>query len=177
MHVDAIHDFNRQEDAMKIIVAVDEKWGIGKEGKLLCHLSDDLKYFKEKTTGKTIVMGRVTLEGFPGKKGLPNRRNLVLSHDENFFAEGAETISSEEELWSALSGESTDDVFIVGGAKVYEAFLQYCDTCYVTKIYEDFDADRFFPNLDENDEFSCTELSDVLEDNGIKYQFMEYKRV
>lgn len=162
---------------MKIIVAVDEKWGIGKDGKLLCHLSDDLKYFKEKTMGKTIVMGRVTLEGFPGQKGLPGRKNLVLSSDENFYAEGAETISSEEELWSALTTIPTDEVFIVGGAKVYETFLPYCDTCYVTKIYDDFDADRFFPNLDESEDFTCTELSEVLEDNGINYQFLEYKRV
>ena len=162
---------------MKIIVAVDEKWGIGKDGNLLCHLSDDLKYFKEKTTGKTIVMGRVTLEGFPGKKGLPNRRNLVLTRDEEYFAEGVETISSEEELWSALTGTPTDEVFIVGGARVYEDFLKYCDTCYVTKIFEDFDADRFFPNLDENSEFSCKELSEVLEDNGIHYQFLEYNRI
>ena len=162
---------------MNIIVAVDEKWGIGREGNLLCHLPGDLKYFKEKTMGKTIVMGRVTLEGFPGKKGLPGRRNLVLTHDEEYFAEGAETISSEEELWSALANTFDDEVFIVGGAKVYAAFLKFCDKCYVTKIFKDLDADRFFPNLDDDEDFVCTELSDLLEENGIKYQFLEYSRI
>ena len=162
---------------MNIIVAVDDKWGIGKDGNLLCHLPGDLKYFKEKTMGKTIVMGRVTLEGFPGKKGLPGRRNLVLTHDEEYFAENAETISSEEELWSALASTFDGEVFIVGGAKVYAAFLKYCDKCYVTKIHKDFDADRFFPNLDEDEDFVCTELSDVIEENGIKYQFLEYNRI
>ena len=162
---------------MKIIVAVDEKWGIGKDGELLCHLPGDLKYFKERTTDKTLIMGRVTLESLPGKKGLPNRRNIVLTHDEEYLAERAETVSSEEELWSALTGTQGDDVFVIGGAKVYAAFLPYCDTCYVTKMYRDFDADRFFPNLDENEDFVCTELSEVQEENGIRYQFFEYKRV
>lgn len=161
---------------MKIIVAVDEKWGIGKDGDLLCYLPGDLKYFKERTMGNTIVMGRVTLEGFPGKKGLPGRRNIVLTTHAEYIAEGAETVSSEEELWSALTGSDKDNVFIVGGASVYRAFLPYCDTCYVTKIYKDFNADRFFPNLDENREFVCKELSEVVEENGVNYQFFEYIR-
>lgn len=162
---------------MKIIVAVDEKWGIGKDGELLCHLPGDLKYFKEKTVGKTVVMGRVTLESLPGKKGLPNRKNIVITSDHEYVAENAEAVSSEEELWSVLSATPTDDVFIIGGAKVYAAFLKYCDTCYVTKMYKDFDADRFFPNLDDDMDFMRTDISDIQEENGIRYQFLEYKRV
>ena len=162
---------------MKIIVAVDEKWGIGKDGGLLCHLPGDLKYFKERTTGKTLVMGRVTLESLPGKKGLPNRKNIVLTSDHDYVAENAEAVSSEEELWSLLSTTPSDDVFVIGGAKVYAEFLPYCDTCYVTKMYNDFDADRHFSNLDENEDFVCTELSDVQEENGVRYQFFEYSRV
>ncbi|MBO4235562.1 MAG: dihydrofolate reductase [Firmicutes bacterium] len=162
---------------MKIIVAVDEKWGIGKDGNLLCHLPGDLKYFKEKTSGKTVVMGRVTLESLPGKKGLPNRRNIVITSDKEYLAENAEAVSSEEELWSALSSTPTDDVFVIGGAKVYSAFLKHCDTCYVTKVEKDFDADRFFPNLDDDLDFMCTDISEMQEENGIKYRFLEYRRV
>ena len=162
---------------MKLILAADEKWGIGRDGGLLCHLPGDLKFFKEKTTGKTVIMGRVTLESLPGKKGLPGRRNLVLTRDETYQAERAEVVSSEEELWSALTGTPTDDVFVIGGAKVYQEFLPYCDTCYITKIYADLNADRFFTNLDEDDQFTCEALSDVQEENGIRYQFYQYTRV
>ncbi|MBQ6663043.1 MAG: dihydrofolate reductase [Firmicutes bacterium] len=162
---------------MKLILAADEKWGIGRDGGLLCHLPGDLKFFKEKTTGKTVIMGRVTLESLPGKKGLPGRRNLVLTRDETYQAERAEVVSSEEELWSALTGTPTDDVFVIGGAKVYQEFLPYCDTCYITKIYADLNADRFFTNLDEDDHFTCEALSDVQEENGIRYQFYQYTRV
>ena len=162
---------------MKMILAADSEWGIGKDGALLCHIPEDLQYFKEHTLGKTIVMGRVTLESLPGGKGLPGRRNIVLTRDESFFAENAETVSSENELWSALTGTPTEDVYIVGGAKVYEEFLPFCDTVYVTKIYEKFGADRFFKNLDEDDDFETEAKSDVKEFEGIKYQFFEYRRV
>ncbi|MCR4712211.1 MAG: dihydrofolate reductase, partial [Clostridia bacterium] len=81
------------------------------------------------------------------------------------------------ELWSALTGTPTDDVFVIGGAKVYQEFLPYCDTCYITKIYADLNADRFFTNLDEDDQFTCEALSDVQEENGIRYQFYQYTRV
>ena len=161
---------------MKMILAADEKWGIGKDGELLCHLSGDLKYFKEVTMGKTVVMGRVTLESLPGSKGLPGRKNIVLTRDESFFAENAETVSSEEELWSALTGTKQEDVFIIGGAQVYKTFLPFCDKCLVTKIYADFDADRFFVDLDKDPNFYCRALSEVQEENGIKYQFFEYER-
>lgn len=162
---------------MRMILAADEKWGIGKDGKLLCHLSGDLKYFKETTMGKTVVMGRVTLESLPGGKGLPGRKNIVLTRDSDFFAENVETVSSEEELWSALTGTKQEDVFIIGGAQVYKTFLPFCDKCFVTKIYGDFDADRFFVDLDKDPGFSCHALSEVLEENGIKYQFFEYERI
>lgn len=163
---------------MRLILAADEKWGIGKDGGLLCHLPEDLKYFKEKTLGKTLIMGRVTLESLPGKKGLPGRRNIVLSRDENYIAENAETVSSEEELWSTLIGTSQEDIMVIGGEQIYKTLLPFCDICYVTKIYGDFDADRFFVNLDEDDSFTSRQVGDVLtdEESGIKFQFFEYVR-
>ena len=162
---------------MRMILAADEKWGIGKDGDLLCHIPGDLKYFKERTLEKTVVMGRVTLESLPGKKGLPGRRNIVLSKQEDFLAENAETVSSEEELWSALTGVAPEDIFVIGGEKIYKALLPFCDKVYVTKMYQDFGADRFFVNLDEDESFECKELSDVKEENGVRYQFFEYTRI
>ena len=162
---------------MRMILAADEKWGIGKEGDLLCHIPGDLKYFKERTLGKTVVMGRVTLESLPGSKGLPGRRNIVLTKQEDYLAENAETVSSEEELWSALTGVAPEDVFVIGGEKIYKALLPFCDRVYVTKMYQDFSADRFFVNLDEDESFEAKELSDIKEENGVKYQFFEYNRI
>ena len=161
---------------MRLIVAVDEKWGIGKDGGLLCHLPGDLKYFKEKTMEKTLVMGRVTLESLPGGKGLPGRRNIVLTRDDNYFAENAETVSSEDELWSALTGVNPEDVMVIGGGKIYEMLLPFCDKCYVTKISGDFNADTFFPDLDEDPNFHGLPVSDEMEENGVKYRFYEYDR-
>lgn len=161
---------------MRMILAADEKWGIGKDGDLLCHIPGDLKYFKERTLGKTVVMGRVTLESLPGRKGLPGRRNIVLTKQEDYVAENAETVCSEEELWSALTGVAPEDIFVIGGEKIYKTLLPFCDKIYVTKMYQDFAADRFFVNLDEDVDFEAKELSDIQEENGIKYQFFVYDR-
>ena len=163
---------------MRLILAVDEKWGIGKDGDLLCHLPEDLRYFKEKTMGKTLIMGRVTLESLPGGKGLPGRRNIVLTRDPDYIAENAETVSSEDELWSALTGVRQEDIMVIGGAQIYKTLLPFCDICYVTKIYADLEADRFFENLDENPEFTARRLSDEKTDekSGLKFQFFEYVR-
>ena len=162
---------------MRLIIAVDSNWGIGKDGELLCHLSGDLKYFKEKTLGKTVVMGRVTLESLPGGKGLADRRNIVLTRDPDYIAEGVETVSSEDELWSALTGTDQEDIMVIGGEQIYKALLPFCDVCYVTKIYKDFDADRHFVNLDEDPAFESKPVSEVMEENGISYRFFEYIRI
>ena len=163
---------------MRLILAADEKWGIGKDGNLLCHLPEDLKYFKEKTLGKTLIMGRVTLESLPGGKGLPGRRNIVLTKNPDYVAENAEAVSSEEELWSALTGVKQEDIMVIGGEQIYKVLLPFCDICYITKIYADFDADRFFVDLDEDKSFVSRQVSDILTDpeSGIKFQFFEYIR-
>lgn len=160
---------------MNLILAADENWAIGNKGDLLCHLSGDLKYFKTTTTGNTVIMGRKTLESLPGKKGLPGRKNVVLTTDENFSAEGVDTVChSIEELMQVLNGE--DNAFVIGGAKVYEQLLPLCDTCYITKIYGKFPADAYFVNMDEMKEFKVTWQDELMEDNGITYRFMKYER-
>lgn len=161
---------------MKLILAADKNWAIGNKGGLLCHLPGDLKFFKEKTTGKTVVMGRGTLESLPGKKPLPKRENIVISSNPDYVVEGATVVHSHEELFEYLKGKDSDEVMVMGGARVYKDLLPYCDTCYITKIYESFDADTWFVNLDEMPEFEVAWESDLQEENGIEYRFFEYRR-
>ena len=161
---------------MELILAADENWGIGKGGELLCRIPGDLKYFKERTMGKIMVMGRATLESLPGRKGLPGRTNYVLTSDTSYEAENAQVVHSTGELMTALKDAEPDHVMVMGGERVYREFLPLCTVCYITKIYEKFDADRFFVNLDEDPDFTCEAVSGVKEENGIKYQFFKYTR-
>lgn len=161
---------------MKLILAADKNWAIGKDGDLLCHIPGDLKYFKERTAGKTVVMGRPTLESLPGGKPLPKRDNIVLSARVDYQVEGAKVAHSTEDLMGILTDYDSEEVFIIGGGKVYNEFLPLCDTCYITKIYQAFDADTHFVNLDENKDFQVVWESEIQEENGIRYQFFEYRR-
>lgn len=129
-----------------IIVAVDEKNGIGRNGGLLCHLPNDLKHFKEVTTGHTIVMGRRTYESLP-KGALPNRRNVVITSDKADNYPGCEVVRSVEE---AISLSGNDKMFIIGGGQLYKATLEMADTLYITQIHHTFEnADTFFPKIDK----------------------------
>lgn len=161
---------------MNLIVACDEKWGIGKDGKLLCYIPTDLKYFKEKTTGKVVVMGRSTLESLPKSKPLPNRTNIVLTRKKDLEVPGATVVHSIEELYETVNGYVPGDVFILGGASVYNELLMNCDSLYITKIYADFDADCHIKNVDEIPQFKVVWKSEEMEENGIRFQFFEYKR-
>lgn len=161
---------------MNLITAVDEKWGIGKDGGLLANLPGDMKYFREKTTGKIVVMGRSTLESLPGKKPLPKRINVVLTRQEDYKAEGAIIVHDMEELMYEVNKYVPDEVMIMGGASVYNELMEQCDTLYITKIYHDFDADKHIRNVDEMKQFKVVWKSEMMEENGYKYQFFEYKR-
>lgn len=159
---------------MKLIVAADRNWAIGNNNDLLCHLPGDLKYFKEKTTGKTVVMGRKTLESLPGGKPLPNRTNIVMTRDASFAKEGCIIVNSIEELMEKYIQE---DLMVLGGAEIYAKLLPYCDTCYITEIDEEFEADKFIPNLAKSCDFEKVWESEPVTEKGITYRFTEYKRV
>lgn len=161
---------------MNLIVAVDEKWGIGKNGKLLTYLPGDLGYFKEKTLDKVVVMGRTTLESLPKGKPLPKRQNIVLSRNSEYEVEGALIVNSVEELNETLKKYSQEDVFIIGGAEIYNKFIPVCDRLFITKIYHDFNADRHIVNLDEDENLKIVWESPVVNENGYDYKFLEYKR-
>ncbi len=162
---------------LKAIVIVDEKWGIAKDGKLLTHIPEDLKYFKEKTQGNVVIMGRKTLESLPNGKPLPNRINIILTTKES---DGQDIVAcrSHEELFKVLESEySGKEIFVAGGERVYKDLLKYCDGVLVTKMYRDFNADQHFIDLDKNQEFKCFWESDEKEYNGTKYKFTEYRRI
>lgn len=157
---------------MQAIVAVSRSWGIGKDGQLLFHISADLQRFKALTTGHTVVMGRKTLQSLPGGRGLPNRHSLVLTRQESFTPERAETVHSLAELL-ALAG---DEAFVIGGQEVYEQLLPYCTRAYVTKVFADVPADAFFPNLDEDPHWRAVSTGEMQEENGLIFQYVEYQR-
>lgn len=157
---------------MQAIVAVSRSWGIGKDGQLLFRISADLQHFKALTTGHTVVMGRKTLQSLPGGRGLPNRRSLVLTRQESFTPERAETVHSLAELL-ALAG---DEAFVIGGQEVYEQLLPYCTRAYVTKVFADVPADAFFPNLDEDPHWRAVSTGEMQEENGLIFQYVEYQR-
>ena len=158
---------------MNAIVAVDRNWGIGKDNDLLVHLPGDLKYYKEKTIGNIIIVGQRTLESFPGSKPLPGRTNIVLSDDPAFAPEGCVICRTKEEVLREAAKYEPDRVFICGGASIYRLFLEDCDAFYVTKIDEAFDADTFFPNLDELG-YEVDWFSEDREEKGIRYRFERY---
>lgn len=165
---------------MKLIVAVDNNWGIGYRGELLCRISADLKNFREETLGKTVILGSKTLSTFPGGRPLKNRRNIILSRNKALSIENAELAHSAEEAIS-LSGLG-DDVVVIGGESIYRLFLPYCDTAIVTKFERTFESDAFFPNLDESDEWTrYSESESFLSDENdseqnMKFRFCIYKK-
>ena len=161
---------------MKTIVNVDKNWGIGIGDKLLNHIPADMKFFKEKTTGNVVVMGKTTFLTFPGQKALPNRVNIVLTTDKEWSAENVITCHSLDELFEQLQRYDTNTVFVIGGSKVYEQLLPYCDTAYVTKVETEKEADRFFPNLDETEGWMLVDNGEELDHNGVRYRFTKYKK-
>lgn len=157
---------------MTAIVAVDKHWGIGYKGSMLFHNPKDLAFFKEKTMGRVIIMGRATFESLPNG-ALPGRRNIILSKS-GFIAENAETISDISELYSLLSPSELEGLYVIGGEAVYQELLPFCNTAYVTKMMAEAKADRFFPNLDEHKGWELVEESATQSYKGLGYNFCRY---
>lgn len=159
---------------MKAIVAVDKEWGIGKNNDLLFSLKQDMDYFRQKTTGKVVVMGSNTLKSFPGGRPLKNRINIVL-YPGGEKRDDCIVVDSLQELAVELKKYPTDDVFIIGGAMFYRTMLPYCDTVFVTKVEAEGGASVFFENLDKLDNWRCAETSEEKTENGISFRFTTYK--
>ena len=162
---------------MNIIVAADKNWGIGLNNRLLVSIPSDMKFFREKTTGKVVVMGRKTLESFPNGLPLKNRTNIVLTRDPDYQSKGAVFVHSTEELMKELEKYDDKDIFVIGGGTIYEQLLPYCDTAYVTKLDFVYQADTFFPNLDEMPEWEMTETSEEQTCFDLEFAFTKYERI
>jgi dihydrofolate reductase len=160
---------------MKAIVAVDLNWGIGYKGNLLQRIPADMKYFKEKTIGKVVIMGRETFESLPGKEPLKERVNIVLSRDEQFRNEKLIICRSLEELFLKLERYDSEDVFVIGGESVYTQLLPYCTVAYVTRIENTYPADKFFTNLDQHKSWKLAKIGDAQSYDAIAYRFLKYR--
>lgn len=158
------------------ILNCDKKWGIGKKNGLLFSLPLDMKFFRETTKGHVVCMGENTLLSFPGSKPLKNRTNIVLSKDENHNYEGVVNVHDFNEFLKMISEYSKkDDVFIIGGASIYNQTLPYVDEVLLTKVNDDGGAEVFFTNLDEHPDFECVEESEPILDSNIEIKFTKYK--
>lgn len=161
---------------MKLIVAVDSNWGIGKDNKLLVSIPADMKFFRQETMDKVVVMGRKTLESFPNGLPLKGRTNIVLTRDTNYKVKDAVLVHSVEELLKEIKKYSQDDVYVIGGDSIYKQLLPYCDTAHVTKIDYAYEADSFFPNLDEMEEWQVASSSEEKTYFDLEYAFVKYTR-
>lgn len=161
---------------MNMIAAVDKNWAIGKGNKLLVSIPADMKFFRETTTGKVVVMGRKTLESFPGGLPLKNRRNIVLTRDRDYRAKGAVIVHSKAELLEELKKYDSKDVYVIGGASVYEMLLDDCDVAHITKIDYAYEADAYFPNLDQNGDWEITADSEEQTYFDLEYRFLKYQK-
>ena len=165
---------------LSAIVAVSDDWGIGFEGDMIVSNKADMHHFVEKTTGHAVIMGRKTLDSFPGGRPLKNRRNIVLTRDEGFAREGVEVVHSVDEALDAVANE--DEAWVIGGEEIYRQLLPYCSEAEVTKTHCLRLADTHFPNLDEEDGWEVASESEVAvigadeEDHGIEYRFVTYRR-
>ncbi len=162
---------------MTAILSIDRNYAIGFNGDLLFKCSEDLKRFRQLTTGKTVVMGRKTLQSLPKQSPLPNRKNIVLSNDVNFKVQGATVCNSIEQLLEQIADIPSEDVMVMGGAEIYRLLLPYTDRIYITKFDTIKQADSFFVNIDELSDWRMSEQSEEMLFDDIKYQYITYERV
>lgn len=162
---------------MNLIVAVDKNWAIGYQNKLLVSIPQDMKFFREMTTGKVVVMGRKTLESFPNGLPLKKRVNIVLTGNPSYQVKDAIIVHTVEECLKEIKKYDPEDVYVIGGESIYRQLLPYCIRAYVTKIDRAFHADTYFPNLDQDPEWKMTKVSEEQTYFDLEYEFRIYERV
>lgn len=161
---------------MNLIAAVDKNWAIGLNNKLLVSIPMDMKFFRETTTGKVVVMGRKTLESFPNGLPLKNRTNIVLTANPDYHVKDAIIVHSEDELREELKKYPSEDIYIIGGESIYRQFVDDCDVAHITKIDYAYEADAYFPNLDEKPEWEITADSDEETYFDLEFRFLKYEK-
>ena len=161
---------------MNLIANVDINWAIGKNNQLLVRIPADMKFFRETTTGKVVVMGRKTLESFPNGQPLKNRINIVLTHDRSYQVKDAIVVYSMDELHEELKKYPSEDIYIIGGESIYRQMVDECDVAHITKVDFAYDADAHFPNLDEKPEWQITQDSEEQTYFDLIYHFYKYEK-
>ena len=159
---------------MNLIVAVYDDWGIGKDGTQPVALSADRKFFRQTTRGAAVIVGRRTIEDFPGQQPLPGRTNIALTRSGKEIP-GFTVCASPEE--AAEVAKQSERAFVIGGGSIYQQMLPYCDFAYVTKVHIAPESDTFFPNLDEDPAWKLEEILESGEENGVFYEMCLYKRI
>ena len=160
---------------MKLIAAVDQNWAIGNRDDLLVHIPEDQKNFRRITTGNVVVLGRKTLSGFPGGRPLKDRLNVILTKNPDFEAGDAVIVRSQEELFEQLKKYPSNEVYVIGGGTLYKMLEPYCDDAIITKIDYSYQADTYFPNLDEKENWELVEEGEEQTYFDLIYHFDTYR--
>ena len=160
---------------MRFIVAVDSRWGIGKDNDLLKSIPDDMMYYRKTTRDKVVLMGYRTLLSLPQSKPQPARLNIVLADIEGLSVSGAVVCKSMDQLLRLAGCFKSEDVFVIGGGSIYRQLMPYCEGAHITKMRFDGGADTFIPDLDEKPEWSVINESDISDYEGVRYSFAEYR--
>ncbi|MBR2903947.1 MAG: dihydrofolate reductase [Clostridia bacterium] len=158
---------------IKAIVCVDKNWGIGKDNDLLFSLPSDMKFFRETTLGKTVVMGGNTLRSFPGGNPLKNRQNIVISRTQ--VRDDCIITPTMDAFLAEIRARKDEDVYVIGGAQIYREMLPYCEEILATKVDADGGATAFFPDLDAHPDFACVFEGERREENGLSFRFTRYQ--
>jgi len=156
---------------MELIVAVYDDWGIGCCGTQPIALSADRKFFREMTKGAMVIAGRRTIADFPGQKPLPGRVNVALTRTMQEIPGFTVCTSPEEAVELA---KTADRAMVIGGGSIYKQMLPYCDTAYITKVHVTPESDTVFPNLDEMENWPVRETGEILEEDGVRFQYIDY---
>lgn len=166
---------------MIAMVACDAEWGIGYQGKLQRRVRSDLRRFRALTLGKVVIYGRKTQATFPGGRPLDGRINIVLRTCDDAMADGCTSCHNLTELRRTIhalkqQGYQDDDFIVIGGGSVYEQLIPYCDTAWVTRFEEAYDADVWFPDLDQSPDWHVESCGQWLEEDGVRFRYMTYRR-
>ncbi len=160
------------------IVAVDRNWGIGENNRMPWKIPGEQLFFKEKTYGGIVIMGRKTLESLPGGRPLEGRRNIVMTRNPDFKKDGVEIAESPEVLLSLVRGEDSRNVFLIGGSQIYRLLTPYCREAYITKVKGKYDVDTYHPDLDRDSDWHITDVSEeIVSSNGIAYTRYVYENI
>ena len=160
---------------MQLIVAADKNWAIGKNNQLLVRISNDMKNFRRLTEGNVVVMGRKTLESFPGGQPLPKRTNIVLTRQKDYDGKGAVVVHSQDELRDELKKYDTEKVFIIGGETIYRMMLPFCTRALVTRLDYAYEADTWMPDLDQEENWFLKETGEEQKNFDLIYHFTVYQ--